>query len=77
MEADQIRLKRLGQEKNSKQKFAGEGEGETKEDFERIFHDSGIEFAHLNGSVNNLSELIEKSLLRKDEADGEVSQSEI
>lgn len=39
-EADQIRLRRIGQEKNSRQKMAA-GE-ETKGDFERIFHDSGI-----------------------------------
>ena len=48
-EADQIRLKRIGQEQN---RAFGRNE-ETKKgggtgDFERIFHDSGIEFNHFN-----------------------------
>ena len=42
-EADQIRLRRIGHDRGSERMTSGE---ETKGDFERIFHDSGIEFAN-------------------------------
>ena len=46
-----IRLRRIGQdqERRSQMMMASE---EIEGDFERIFHDSGIEFAHLNGSLH-------------------------
>ena len=45
-EADQIRLKRIGQDRPSDQIISGESL--TKAGFERIFHDSGIEFANFD-----------------------------
>ena len=49
-EADQIRLRRIGQERGySRQMNALVNGEEAKGDFERIFHDSGVEFAHFDG----------------------------
>ena len=60
-EADQIRLRRIGQEHHRIP--AGNnngGEEETKGDFERIFHDSGIEFAHFVDGKESTGNLLRK-----------------
>jgi len=49
-EADQIRLRRIGHERRSL-RFIDGGE-EAKGDFERIFHDSGIEFCHFDAKAS-------------------------
>ena len=43
-------MRRIGEEHRSRQVISGE---ETKGDFERIFHDSGIEFAHFDAKESN------------------------
>eukprot|EP00353_Schmidingerella_taraikaensis_P000247 CAMPEP_0185598198 /NCGR_PEP_ID=MMETSP0434-20130131/81851_1 /TAXON_ID=626734 ORGANISM="Favella taraikaensis, Strain Fe Narragansett Bay" /NCGR_SAMPLE_ID=MMETSP0434 /ASSEMBLY_ACC=CAM_ASM_000379 /LENGTH=156 /DNA_ID=CAMNT_0028227131 /DNA_START=554 /DNA_END=1024 /DNA_ORIENTATION=- len=61
-EADQIRLRRIGQEQH--RAIAQNSALAKGEDFERIFHDSGIEFNHFNTQSNKAEPKILASALQ-------------